>query len=203
MGGLVVRALIEDPGLDPRNVRQLIMVAPPTHGSILARFGFALDLAEHIANPERRKEIGLLSAMVEDGLSEATGDLVPGSPFLARLNDRDRNDEVQYTVFLGTKGLVDEQRMSEIRKRVAAAGLNNRWTQFFGPKVHGWLEDLDEVVEGRGDGVVAVKRGLLDHVEDTVVLHFGHMGVLRAHFSDDVTKVHEGIYARLSAIPFN
>ncbi|REJ91687.1 MAG: alpha/beta hydrolase, partial [Planctomycetota bacterium] len=36
MGGLVTRAVIENPELDPGNVRQLIMVATPTQGSQLA-----------------------------------------------------------------------------------------------------------------------------------------------------------------------
>src|SRR5262245_25181459 len=33
MGGLVAREVVEDPQLDAQNVRQLIMIAPPNHGS--------------------------------------------------------------------------------------------------------------------------------------------------------------------------
>jgi hypothetical protein len=39
------------------------------------------------------------------------------------------------------------------------------------------LSDIDELVEGKGDGVVAVERGRLEGVADTLVLPFGHLSV--------------------------
>src|SRR5690606_20221809 len=79
MGGLVARAAIEDPELNPGGVTRLIMVAPPTHGSHLARFAVSPDVWEHWlarskGNPWRRS----VDAMA-DGLGEAASDLVPGS----------------------------------------------------------------------------------------------------------------------------
>ncbi|HEX3601514.1 MAG TPA: alpha/beta hydrolase, partial [Lacipirellulaceae bacterium] len=47
MGGLVARACIEDSLYDPGNVERLIMVAPPTHGTIIAHFAVGTDLWEH------------------------------------------------------------------------------------------------------------------------------------------------------------
>src|SRR5262249_9703018 len=42
MGGLVARAVVEDPALDPGNVRTLICIGTPQKGSNLAGFRFAL-----------------------------------------------------------------------------------------------------------------------------------------------------------------
>ena len=47
MGSLVARACIEDPLYDPGNVERLIMIAPPTHGSLIAHFAAGTDLWEH------------------------------------------------------------------------------------------------------------------------------------------------------------
>lgn len=40
------------------------------------------------------------------------------------------------------------------------------------------LHDLEEVLRGMGDGAVAVRRGRLAGVEDTVLLDFDHLGSL-------------------------
>jgi len=198
MGGIVARAVIEDPELDPGNVRQLIMIAPPNHGSSLARFGFGLELWEQITDDSRKKTVSRFYASIEDGLSEASVDLRPGSQFLRRLNARMRNPKVRYTIFLGTGALLDESDLALFRKGVAGAGRRNRYVRFFGARVHEWLDDLDEVVRGKGDGAVSVNRGRLEGVKDTVVLNFGHVGVLRTPARGDVRKVHQEVLKRLS-----
>jgi len=192
MGGLVARAAVEDPELDPGNVRRLIMVAPPNHGSALARFEFALDLWTHLLQNARRKEVGLFYAMIEDGMCEASGDLTPGSALLKKLNARPRNPKVQYTIILGTAGPLKAEDLAQLRESIAKAGQQNRWVRFFGSRVHKWLEDLDEVVEGKGDGCVSVARGRLEGVDDTVVLRISHL-----HDGTDVKKLHQEILLRL------
>jgi hypothetical protein len=197
MGGLVARAVIEDPQLEPGNVRQLIMVAPPNHGSALARFGFGLDLWEHVSGRVRQEEARLFYSLVEDGLSEAAADLRPGSPFLRQLNARERNPRVRYTILLGTGAPLRPGELAALRKSVAAAGQRSRWVRFFGARAEAWLEDLDEVVEGKGDGAVAVERGRLQGVEDTVLLKFQHVAELPARGRDDMDKLHQEIIKRL------
>ena len=44
-----------------------------------------------------------------------------------------------------------------------------------GDRLDRYLADLDEVVEGKGDGAVAVKRGRLEGVSDIEVLDFDHL----------------------------
>ncbi len=199
MGALVARAAIEDPKLDPGNVRQLVMVAPPNHGSALARFSFGLELQEHLTNVRRKAEVGTFLAAVEDGLAGAARDLRPDSPLLRALNARPRNPNVRYTIFLGTRAPLTDADLAHLRRTVAAAGQRNRWVQFFGPRVDTWLADLDETIAGKGDGVVSVARGRLDGVEDTVVLRFSHTSVLRTPAVGDEQKVHREILRRLNA----
>ncbi|NQU22962.1 MAG: alpha/beta hydrolase [Candidatus Nealsonbacteria bacterium] len=199
MGGLLARAVIEDPELDPGNVRQLVMVAPPNHGSALARFAFGIELTEHLAPGRRKNEVGTFLAAVEDGLAEAARDLRPESPFLRTLNARTRNANVRYTIFLGTAAPLTAADLAQLRRNAAAAGQRNRWAQFFGPRVDTLLADLDETIGGKGDGVVSVARGRLDGVDDTVVLRFSHLSVLRTPADGDEREVHRGILQRLGA----
>jgi pimeloyl-ACP methyl ester carboxylesterase len=196
MGGLVGRAVIEDIELDPGNVRRLIMISPPNGGSMLAHFAYGLDLAEHVGDASRRKEAGLMYEMVEDGLSEAYADLNPESPFLAKLNTRPRNPKTRYSIFLGTSAPLAEADLA--RLRTSLTDPKNRWTQFFGARIGPWLADMDEVVDGKGDGAVAVERGRLKGVSDVVLLKFNHVSVLRAPSEgDDVQKLHQMVLARL------
>ena len=95
MGGLIVRETIENPVFDPGNIGKLIMVAPPNHGSSLARYACSLDLFEYLTSETRRAESGIISGAFSDGLSEAVNDLEPGSEFLKSLNQRPRNPRVE------------------------------------------------------------------------------------------------------------
>ena len=65
MGGLVSRAVIDDPDLDPGNVRRLIMVAPPNHGSNMAHFGFSGELWEHLGKNKAKAPLAMLYQPVE------------------------------------------------------------------------------------------------------------------------------------------
>ena len=60
------------------------------------------------------------------------------------------------------------------------------------------LGDMDELVEGKGDGVVAVARGRLNGVSDTLVLPFGHLAVTGAPATDVVRQVQAAVLERLN-----
>jgi len=187
----------DDPRLDPGNVRRLIMVAPPNQGSALARFAFALDLWEYLTAEEGRNDVSRFYALIEDGLSEAAVDLRPDSLLLRTLNARPRNARVRYTIFLGSRAPLAEKHLLTVKRKIAATGERNRWVRLLGTDVHRWLDDLDEVIDGKGDGAVSIRRGRLAGVEDTVVLRFGHLGVLQSPGEGDVRKVHDGVLQRL------
>jgi len=202
MGGLVARECVENPQLYSRNVRQLIMIGTPNHGSLLAHFAFGGDCWEHgrfwnhEGGPWTRTK-----ACVIDGLSEAVRELRPGSEFLAKLDSRKRDPNVQYTNILGTGARLRGWELT-------ALGKTARWTTKpfacvagRGENFEQMMDDLDEVRAGKGDGVVAVKRGRLEGVEDTHVFEFGHLRVTEEAEDGPVRKVHELIFRRLQEAP--
>lgn len=198
MGGLVARSVIETAALDPGNVQQLIMIAPPNQGSMLAHFAFGLDLHEFITDAKRRRQSGKLYAMIEDGFSEAAVDLRPNSVFLRRLNRRERNKKVDYTIILGTQATLAENDLDNLRRVLTRGESRSRWIRFFGPKLDPMLADLFEVVDGQGDGAVAVKRGKLEGVDDVVLLPFGHTDVFATMPPPEIEKIHTEIAKRLN-----
>ncbi len=197
MGGLVARSVIEQPDLDAGNVKKLIMVAPPTHGSLLAYFAFGIDIIDQIVDTDRSNEVTRFYAAVEDGLSEAKNDLKPNSPFLRRLSARARNPQVHYSIILGTGGHLNEVQVNRLRDGLQLAKNESKVVGLFAPQLDETLADLEEVIRGKGDGVVAVKRGRLEGVTDTLLADFSHLGVLQTtgSFADD--EVFQAVLARL------
>ena len=197
MGGLVSRAVVEDPELDPGNITKLIMVAPPSHGSLLANFAFGLDILDHAFSKSQRGDVSRFYAAVADGMHEAAVDLRPGSQFLRRLNARPRNPNIRYSIFLGTGGRFTQERLENLRRQLKTAQRQSDVAGLFTTKLDEILADLDEVVMGKGDGVVAVKRGRLEGVKDTVVLNFTHLVALQKENQLVGHELYESVLARL------
>jgi hypothetical protein len=197
MGGLVARACLEDARYDPGNVDRLLMIAPPTHGSLIAHFAVGTDLYEHwlarrTGGPWRR-----MRDSVVDGLGEAAYDLCPGSEFLNELNARPLNRRVRYTVMLGTGARLDDAQVTWIRESVCDRLAKVPGAGRSAEQLKAILADIDELVEGKGDGVVAVKRGRLTGVADTVILPFSHVGVTGEANSDTLRYVQVAVLARV------
>jgi pimeloyl-ACP methyl ester carboxylesterase len=200
MGGLVARAAIENPKLDPGNVTKLIMVSPPNHGSNLSQFAFGMDIWEYLdAGNRESSETCLVYSSLEDGLSEATVDLEPGSVFLTKLNRRERNPRVAYSIFLGTGAPCTRDELDDFRRTLNSGNSWCSWWKCLTSKLDPAIADLDEVVAGEGDGAVAVKRGRLAGVDDTVVMNFGHLSVLHDMENKDVKRVYAEVLKRLKA----
>jgi hypothetical protein len=177
MGGLVARACVENAALDPGNIERLIMIAPPTHGTLVAHFAVGTDLYEHWLT---RKEGGpwrRVRDSIIDGLGEAADDLCPESEFLTELNGRPRNPRVRYSLFLGTGGCLNDAQVAWIRESLCKSLGKVPGADGGAERLATILADIDELVEGKGDGIVAVKRGHLEGVADTVIMPFGHMAV--------------------------
>jgi pimeloyl-ACP methyl ester carboxylesterase len=201
MGGLVARVAIEDPELDPGNVRRLIMVATPNQGSQMAHFACGLDGCEQVVLRREREARDLLRLSIADGLNEARSDLKPGSRFLSDLNAREGNANVRYSLLLGTRGPLTDAQLEELRSAVSTAAERNRIAQLLAPHVAEPLADMEELLDGAGDGAVAAKRGRLDGVDDTVLLPFSHLAVTRSRESAATCELLEAIVARLEEQP--
>jgi pimeloyl-ACP methyl ester carboxylesterase len=198
MGGMVARTCLEDSLYDPENVDRLILIAPPTHGSAIAHFAVGTDVWEHWLARRNGGPWRRIRDSVIDGLGEAADELCPDSTFLADLNSRPRNPRVEYTVILGTGASMTEAEMQWIRESVIAKLAKVPGAETGAKRLETLLSDMDELVEGKGDGVVAVSRGRLDGVSDTLVLPFGHLSVTGAPESEVVQEVQQLVIERLN-----
>jgi pimeloyl-ACP methyl ester carboxylesterase len=200
-GGLVARACIEDESLDPGNVDRLIMIAPPTHGSLLARCAVGTDIWEHWLSRREGSAWARFHDSIVDGLGEAADDLCPGSVFLRELNARPRNPRVRYSIILGTSAMVEEEQLNWIRTRFCeklkgVPGLDEKVEEF-----DALFADYDELVQGKGDGVVAVKRGRLEGVDDVVLMPFCHMHVGGPSDNRELAALYRAVVDRLVPPP--
>ncbi|MBA3480954.1 MAG: hypothetical protein H0T51_03970 [Pirellulales bacterium] len=197
MGGLVARACVENSELDPGNVTRLLMIAPPSQGTLLAHLAIATDVWEHWLG---RADGGCWTRCrdsVIDGLGEAADDLVPGSPFLEELNARPRNPAIRYALFLGTGASVEQAEMNWLKTALQETSGRCPGIRGCSDKLETLLEDMEEIVDGKGDGIVAVKRGRLDGVDDVVILPFGHLSCTGKADSDTVKQVQAELLSRL------
>jgi pimeloyl-ACP methyl ester carboxylesterase len=177
MGGLVARICVEDSLYDPGNVERLIMIAPPTHGSMIAHFAVGTDLWEHWLARRKGGPWRRVRDSIIDGLGEAADDLCPGSEFLHELNGRPLNPRVRYSILLGTGARIEEAQLAWLRESICEKLAGLPGGERSAERLAEILNDMDELVVGKGDGVVAVKRGRLDGVADTLVMPFGHLAV--------------------------
>ncbi|MBI5850243.1 MAG: hypothetical protein HZB39_04280 [Planctomycetes bacterium] len=182
-GGLIARAMLEDQKLDPGNVEMLIQIGAPNAGSRLAGLRFALEAA-HLLRDEPGADaygealLAGLRANLLDGLGEAGGDLLPDSVFLTRLARRPRNPTVRYHLVLGTRSVLSERQLEALRERAHTLLDRSPATRVAQDKLTAWIDGLDELVDGHGDGAVAVERGALDGVEP-VLVPLDHVGLVR------------------------
>jgi pimeloyl-ACP methyl ester carboxylesterase len=199
MGGLVARTAIEDAELDPGNVEQLIMVATPNQGSQLAFLPGGFDLLEHLAK-KSDADVGRLKASFVDGLNEARGDLRPGSEFLTELNARPRNPRVAYSIILGNDAALSPESVAELTQWLEWAQKKSKTLQIIGPRLDPIVNDPSEFTRGEGDGVVAVERGRLAGVKDTIVLPFRHNAITGKIESEVEQKLLRAIIERLDDV---
>jgi pimeloyl-ACP methyl ester carboxylesterase len=196
MGGLVARAVIEDPELNPGNVRRLIMVATPNQGSQLACFPGGLDCVEHLATRSADGLPGLFRDAAADGFNESCHDMRPASRFLKQLNARERNADVRYSLLIGTDGPLTPESLAELQSVLDRAAAENPVAGLLAPR-YGPPDDLDEVLEDAGDGAVAVKRARLEGVTDTVLLAFSHLTITRGSETENGRVLLDAILTRL------
>lgn len=197
MGGLVARACIEDSLYDPGNIDRLVMIAPPTHGTVLAHFAVGTDVWEHWLSRKEGWPWQRMRDSIVDGLGEAACDLCPQSEFLTELDSRPLNPRIRYTVLLGTGAQLSEAQLDWIRDSVCRAVAKMPGGSLTAVDIKKFLDDVDELVDGKGDGVVAVKRGRLNGVSDTVIMPFGHLAVTGAATNDLIRDVQHAVLVRV------
>ncbi len=198
MGGLVARVAIEDPALDPGNVKQLIMVATPNHGSQWAELPGGFDCWEHLQRRPEQTILETFRAALSDGLNESRADLKPRSKFLRKLNARKRNPNVRYSIILGTGASFTAKQIAELQERLTHSLEGSRAGRLVLPRVAGFFDHLEELESGKGDWVVSVKRGRLEGVEDTLVLPITHWTISHKPTQPHHQELRDAILERLA-----
>ncbi len=201
MGGLVARRVIEDPGLAPGDVTRLIMIAPPNHGSALARGSRGMDVAEYVLSAARRQESGPIAGAFLDGLAEAGLDLRPDSEFLRALNARPRNPHVKYTIFAGSGAPLRSQALDVAQHWLNRAANESPYARITFEELDVRVDDLEELVRGKGDGAVSLASARLDGVDDFVVGDFSHLEILLPGRSAEIRRIQRAIVDRVGGKP--
>ncbi|MBI4231207.1 MAG: hypothetical protein HY608_10265 [Planctomycetes bacterium] len=160
MGGLVARAHVEDDRRYRGDVERLLQVAPPNHGSDLARVRVLLELWEH---RDAREDTGRVAASIGDGLGQAGDDLTPGSAFLERLNAGGRRAGVRYAILAGTRGLLTEEEARAWSGRLTSmAGTDTTLRAALLRRAADEVAQHEEFRHGVGDLAVSTRSARLE-----------------------------------------
>lgn len=166
MGGLVVRELLTNSDYTHDNlpeVEGLIMVAPPNHGSALARLRPLAEIGDQWGRFMRGKARWLGWQL--DGSGEAGIDLRPGSAFLTRLNARPL-PRIPMTIIAGSLSPISPDELKRLRQK-------------YGIALDHLTELFDSVYRQAGDGFIALDSARLEQVDDFVILSASHLSIIR------------------------
>jgi hypothetical protein len=120
-----------------------------------------------------------------DGAGEAARDLLPGSDFLRRLNDRPHPALTTYTIVAGQLSPVSEEDLATLAQRVETLARSMGMEDTAGSRLATSM--FQEAVRGIGDGVVSIESARLPGVADTVVVEANHLSMIVNLFRSDST----------------
>ena len=130
-------------------------------------------------------------------MNSAIGDMRPDSQLLQNLNDKSRNERVDYSILLGNKAPLSEKQAVILAEVVSSLGDESAVAELVGQQAADTLEQVSsEAVGRRGDGVVSLDSGRLAGVDDVKVLRFSHNDLMNPN-SDGWEKLKPEILKRL------
>jgi len=181
MGGIVSRAAIEQEDFDIPQVKRIVMVAPPNHGTNLALLPTGADRFDNfLAKIDRTGIRKALRTFIAEA-NVAVEDLRPDSELLKTLNKGKRNSSIAYSILLGNAGALSSSDRKFLNKLVKQMR-DSKETELIqaGNDLNAVMELLSpELLAKTGDGVVSVESGKLEGVQDVEVLSFQHSDVLK------------------------
>ena len=180
MGGLVSREFLTSPAINydhAKDISQIpkvdafIMLGTPNYGSEWARLRTFIELHDqgmHLLKGEGHFLLGIL-----DGTGEAKNDILPGSQFLEKLNQRTLPEDIPVTLVAGVVSPFSEKDLEE-----AMQGWEKSLGENSFEKITFLKENLGKLVNGIGDGCVSLDSARLDEVEDFVIVEASHRSMI-------------------------
>lgn len=175
MGGLVARQWAEDPDLHGQRISKLITIGTPHAGSNWASLPPLLDLF----SDGEFDHSDLLDVIVHQPSAAGLRDLKPDSDFLSQLAACSRRDDVAYTVIVGTGSPVTDGQVVQLRETLRGLDREGSVLRLLRPRIQPLMESFDELIQGKGDGIVSVRRAMIPDVDDTVLVDASHFEMIR------------------------
>ena len=188
MGGIIARNLLSSPVFHYKDCaksgtfptcRYLIQIGPPNHGSSLAHMRFISEWREHLYKLSKGQNmIGLFL----DGNGEAGNDLLPGSPFMQRLNQQTLPKEIPVTIIAGVIAPVSNSSLFNTWKLWQRQNAIQSEDQEINPQL------LNKFASALGDGAVPLQSTPIKDVKDYHVFQSNHQHLVR-NFRNDSNRI--------------
>ncbi len=180
MGALVARSYVEAEGRADRDVASMILIAPVNGGAHIARIQPVFQTISSLFAINNKRTASAL-AQLSDGIGQAADDLLPGSPFLKRVNANTRPRDVPYHILAGNCGVIPPEIRQQAQAQLENASRENGLFSIFSRAASREIVPLlDELTDGSGDGCVSVERTRLAGAVDHVTIHANHAELIRA-----------------------
>ncbi|MDB4633994.1 alpha/beta fold hydrolase [Rubripirellula sp.] len=175
MGGLIAREWTNNVALENEAISGLITIGTPHQGSAWATLPPLMNLFA-------KGEFGV--ADVNDVILHAPSspelrDIAPGSAFLDELNARDDRSDVRYTSVIGIGSPMDATTMAKIQQAFRQLESRDGFIRLIRPRIEPLLSGFDELVDGRGDGIVAAESAAMGSTSDLVRVDLSHFELVR------------------------
>lgn len=179
MGGLISRDLLTSPSVQYKELQvkdrvpktnTLIMVAPPNHGSQVARLHLLGEIRDHFVRL-MNGGANWLDAFF-DGAGEAQIDLLPDSVFLTELNQRPLPKEVDLLIIAGISSPWNKGDITRMKNKI------KKIVPEFGQQVDMIGEFMQSMINGLGDGLVTVDSTRLQGIPH-ITVKGTHLSMIR------------------------
>tara|TARA_Y100001934_G_C11975019_1_gene595889 strand:+ start:104 stop:619 length:516 start_codon:yes stop_codon:yes gene_type:complete len=159
------------------------MLGCPNAGSDLA---LAHPIVEFVFQVLPKLETTGFQDAFLDGNGQAACDLMPGSPFLRKLNESIIHSR-RYYLFAGTGGYLTPLEWQDLRLGILSiANSNTKIGDTLRPQITYFANNCsDELLKNRGDGVVSVESVFSIPARLKLKIHRDHTGLIRVSGHDD------------------
>ncbi len=175
MGGLIAREWTNNAALENEAIIGLITIGTPHRGSAWATLPPLMNLFA-------KGEFGVgdvNDVILHTPSSPELRDIAPGSAFLEELNARDNRPNVRYTSVIGVGSPVDATTVEKIQRTFRQLERRDGFVRLIRPRIKPLLSGFDELVDGRGDGIVAAKSAAMRATSDLVRVDLSHFDLIR------------------------